>query len=59
MQERDGLNRLLEHASAGGFDAILTEALDRLSRDHADIATIFKRLRFRDVGIITLEEGLV
>ena len=28
MQERDGLKRLLEHASAGGFDAILTEALD-------------------------------
>ena len=57
MQERDGLKRLLEHASAGGFDAILTEALDRLSRDHADIAAIFKRLRFHDVGIITLEEG--
>ena len=57
MQERDGLNRLLEHARAGGFDAILTEALDRLSRDQADIATIFKHLRFHDVGIITLEEG--
>ena len=57
MQERDGLKRLLDHASAGGFDAILTEALDRLSRDHADIAAIFKRLRFHDVGIITLEEG--
>ena len=57
MQKRDGLKRLLEHASAGGFDAILTEALDRLSRDHADIAAIFKHLRFHDVGIITLEEG--
>ena len=38
MREREGLARLLEHARAGGFDAILTEALDRLSRDQADIA---------------------
>ena len=28
-----------------------------MSRDQADIAVIFKRLRFHDIGIITVEEG--
>lgn len=33
---------------------IVTEALDRLSRDQADVAAIFKRLSFDDVAIVTL-----
>ena len=32
---RDGLFRLLEDARAGQFNAIVVEALDRLSRDQA------------------------
>ncbi len=35
---RPGLQGLLEAASAGRFDVVLTEALDRLSRDQADVA---------------------
>lgn len=35
---RPGLQSLLEAASQGRFDALITEALDRLSRDQADIA---------------------
>jgi len=35
----------------------LAEALDRISRDQADVATLFKHLRFAGVPIITLSEG--
>ena len=39
------------------FDIILTESLDRLSRDQEDIAGLYKRVRFAGVKIITLSEG--
>jgi site-specific DNA recombinase len=35
---------------------ILTKALDRLSRDQADDATIYKRLSFHGVRIISLSD---
>ena len=33
-----GVQALLEDARQGGFDLVLAEALDRLSRDQADVA---------------------
>ncbi len=36
---------------------VLAEALDRLSRDQADVATLSKHLRFAGVPIVTLSEG--
>ena len=36
---------------------VLAEALDRVSRDQADIATLYKHLRFAGVSIVTLAEG--
>jgi len=36
---------------------LLTEALDRLSRDREDIAGLFKRMQFAGIKIITLSEG--
>ena len=41
----------------GSFDVVLTESLDRLSRDQEDIAGVHKRLRFAGVQIVTLSEG--
>ena len=41
------------------FDLVVTEALDRLSRDQETIAGIFKRLRYVSVGIFTLADGEV
>ena len=46
-------------AGDGRFDAVLTESLDRLSRDLEDIAGIHKRLQFAGVKIVTLADGLV
>ncbi|SDJ00084.1 recombinase family protein [Alloyangia pacifica] len=57
--QRPGLQSLLDLAARGGLDVILCEALDRLSRDQADVATLYKQLEFHNVRIVTLSEGEV
>ncbi len=54
---RPGIQSLLLDAQRGQFDVVLGEALDRISRDQADVATLFKHLRFAGVSIVTLAEG--
>ena len=54
---RPGIQSLLQDAQRGLFDVVLGEALDRISRDQADVATLFKHLRFAGVQIVTLAEG--
>lgn len=54
---RPGIQSLLQDAQRGRFDVVLGEALDRISRDQADVATLFKHLHFAGVQIITLAEG--
>lgn len=54
---RSGIQSLLTDAQAGRFDVVLSEALDRISRDQEDVAGVFKRLRFAGVTIFTLSEG--
>ena len=36
---------------------VVAEALDRVSRDQADVATLYRHLRFTGVMIVTLAEG--
>jgi len=54
---RPGVRALLQDAQRGMFDLVLAEALGRVSRDQADVATLFKHLRFAGVEIVTLAEG--
>ena len=54
---RPGLQDLISHVTDGACDVVVAEALDRLSRDQADIAALYKRLRFADVVLVTLTEG--
>jgi len=54
---RPGIQALLQDARRRKFDIVLAEALDRISRDQADIAILFKHLRFAGVQIVTLAEG--
>src|SRR5271166_5976954 len=54
---RPGIRSLLQDAQRGKFDIVLAEALDRVSRDQADTATLFRDLRFAGVPIVTLAEG--
>ena len=56
---RPGIRALLDAARDGAFDAVVTEALDRLSRDQEDIAGIYKRLSAWQVAIVTLGEGTI
>ena len=44
---RPGVQTLLQDAQRGKFDVVLAEALDRVSRDQADVATLFKHLPLR------------
>ena len=56
---RPGYQKMLENARNGTFDILVSEALDRLSRDQEDIAGLYKQLSFADVQIITLSEGAI
>ncbi|MEF2549247.1 recombinase family protein [Aurantimonas sp. E1-2-R+4] len=54
---RPGIQRLMRDAQHGEFNILLAEALDRISRDQADVATLYKQLKFAGVIIVTLAEG--
>ncbi|WBO24343.1 recombinase family protein [Sphingomonas abietis] len=54
---RPGIQALLQDSHAGRFEVVLAEALDRISRDQADVATLYKHLQFAGVRIVTLAEG--
>lgn len=54
---RDGLLDLMAAAKAGGFDVVVTESLDRLSRDQEDLAGLFKRLKFLGIEIRAVHGG--
>lgn len=56
---RPGIQQLVRDAQRGLFTVVLTEALDRISRDQADVATLFKHLSFAGVAIVTLAEGTI
>ena len=53
---RSGMQKMLRDAEAQSFDVVLSEAMDRLSRNQADIASVFQRFQFRGVMIETLSE---
>ena len=59
LANRPGVQTLLLDAERGAFDIVLTEALDRLSRDQEGTAHIYKRLSFHGVGLETLSEGRI
>ena len=54
---RMGLARLMRDAGQHLFTHLVVESLDRLSRDQADLATIYKRLTFLGVEIREVHGG--
>ena len=54
---RPGFQAMQQMAMAGGFDILVSEALDRLSRDQEHIAGLYKRLIYLGVRIVTKSEG--
>ena len=56
---RPGYQKLLQDASAGAIDVVVAESLDRLSRDLADVATLFKHLSYMGIPLWTVAEGQI
>ena len=56
---RSGMQKLLRDGRSGAFDVVISEGLDRLSRNQADIATLFQHLAFAEVMIETVSEGQI
>jgi site-specific DNA recombinase len=54
---RPGYQRLLEDARKGLFDVLVTESLDRLSRDQEHIAALYKQMCFSGIPIMSVSEG--
>lgn len=44
---RPGIQSLFEDAQSGSFELVLSEALDRISRDQADIAIVYRDMTFQ------------
>ena len=54
---RPGYQRQLEDARHNMFDVVVSEGLDRISRDQEHIAAFFKQMRFQGIPIVTVAEG--
>lgn len=57
MANRPGLQRMLAAIASGRVSMIITESLDRLSRDQADLALIHREIKLRDIRLITASDG--
>jgi site-specific DNA recombinase len=56
---RIGMQKLLRDGRNELFDVVISEGLDRLSRNQADIAQIYQTLGFSEVMIETVSEGAI
>lgn len=56
---RTGIQKLMRDAQMGGFQVVISEVLDRLSRNQADVAGLYQRLQFTGVMIETVSEGQI
>jgi site-specific DNA recombinase len=59
MFERDGLRNLMVAARKKEFDILIVEATDRLSRNQADLASLFEHLKYHGVKLMTVAQGEV
>lgn len=59
LSNRPGIQALLADVERGKFDMVMSEALDRISRDQEGTAHFFKRLTYYDVALETLSEGRI
>ena len=54
---RPGLSSIMQAAESGGFEAVIAESPDRISRDMADLAGIHKSLEFRGIQMNCVNGG--
>jgi DNA invertase Pin-like site-specific DNA recombinase len=58
-EHRPVLLDLIERAQAGEYDVLLVTRLDRLSRDHATLVVLERRLERHGVRVVSVAEGRV
>ena len=57
LHGRQGISDLMAAAKDRQFDVLIVESLDRLSRGQSDLASIYDRLTFVGIDIVTVHEG--
>lgn len=57
MFDRDSLRSMLRDAEVSAFEVVIVEAFDRLSRDQADMHSIFRHLTFNKVNVLSVNDG--
>ncbi|MGE0725864.1 MAG: recombinase family protein, partial [Alphaproteobacteria bacterium] len=57
IQNRPGIKTLMAAAQAGGFDVVLVEQLDRVSRDQVDLPAVWRDLRHAGVELVAVHGG--
>lgn len=54
---RPGYQKLQEDARHGHIDVVISESIDRISRDQEHIAAFYKQMSFLGIPLITVAEG--
>lgn len=53
------MSELIDAALCGYFDRVITEDLSRISRDQADMANFFRKMRYLDIALESVSEGVI
>ena len=56
---RPGYQQLLADARSGNFQVVVSESIDRISRDQEHIAAFHKAMSFAGIDVITASEGAI
>lgn len=59
MVRRPGLSAALKLAEAAAVEIFLVDAIDRLTRDTGDLSRIRKSLKFRNIELYTVMDGVI
>ena len=55
---RPGFKSMMAAAEAGEFEVLVTEDISRISRDFADSAVLLRKLRFLEIRLIGIADGI-
>lgn len=55
---RPAFERMMQMVESGEIDVVVTEDMSRISRDFADSADVFRRLRYLDVPLVGVSDGI-
>ncbi|MGU9962108.1 MAG: recombinase family protein [Candidatus Puniceispirillales bacterium WSBS_2018_MAG_OTU23] len=59
MENRPGVKEMMDFVKSGEVSVVVSESMDRLSRDMEDMARIHKLTEYQKIPIITVLEGII